>query len=62
MITYRELLDQIKGMSEDHIDDHVTIFDVDEDEYYPALGSGVYIGDGVLDDGCHFITLTKEES
>ena len=58
----------IESMKEDHIDDSVTIYDPDRDEFYPLSsveitgqpGTVKNDGSGILDDGCMFLVIPTE--
>lgn len=55
-MTYRQLLEALKELHPDNLDNTVTIYTVEEDEYYPVSGCGI-CDDGVLDDGHPFLIV-----
>jgi hypothetical protein len=57
-MTYRELLNDLKQLSEEHLDDTVTVFDPYTEEF-TAIVHGVECDDAVdvLDEGHYFMTL-----
>jgi len=56
-ITYRELLEELKKLSEEHLDDNVTTYDMYDDEFYPVDGWGIQDEDDVLDEGHFYLTV-----
>jgi hypothetical protein len=55
-MTYRELLRKLHNIPSDRLDDNVTIYDPNQDEYIPSAGFFQSYTD-VLDDGHYVIEL-----
>ena len=55
-MTYRQLLEAIKELRPENLDDTVTIYIVEEDEYFAVVSTGI-CDDGVLDDGHPFLIV-----
>jgi len=57
--TYRALIEELKNIPEEHLDDNITIYQDDEDEYYPvSLDLTTRDSEGVLDEGHPFFDFT----
>jgi hypothetical protein len=59
-MTYKELLEQIQKLPPANLNDDVTIYIKEQDEYFAAVGTGK-CDDGVLDDDHLFITIKLYE-
>ena len=58
-MTYRELLNHIQQLPEDHLDDDVTLYIDCMDEFYAIDGYGVEAVDDVLDEGHLYLILNS---
>ena len=68
-MTYRQLAEALKTIPEEHLDDHVTVYDSYEDTFTPCEGfytventsvegSGPdFVGRGVLDEGHPYLLM-----
>jgi hypothetical protein len=56
-VTYAELKTQLENLHPDRLQDDVTIYLEDEDEYF-AVTRTYFCNDGVLDDGHFYLALT----
>ena len=54
-MTYAELADLINRMPMDQQSNTVTVYDSNDDEYYPVSNVGVYLLDDVLDSDHPFL-------
>lgn len=54
--TYRKLLKKLQQLPDNQLDDDVTVYIKDQDEYIAATGADL-CDDGVLDDGHLFIKI-----
>ena len=59
-LTYRQLIESSKYFTKEQLDQTVTIFDVDDDEYFPCNGISITQEDGVLDKK-HIILIIKKD-
>ena len=59
-LTYRQLIEHSKYFTKEQLDQTVTIFDVDDDEYFPCNGISITQEDGVLDKK-HIILIIKKD-
>jgi len=57
-MTYKNLLDFIQTLAPEQLNQTVSIFNCEQDEYYPAHDATFTVGDDVLDDN-HPILLIK---
>lgn len=59
MKTYRELLEELKSMPDDRLDDNVTVYIADMYEFYPIVAGLEVATDkqDVLDPGHRFLTV-----
>ena len=48
-MTYKELLDKLKSLSNDQLDQTVTVFHGSTDEFYPAHSTGITHENDILD-------------
>ncbi len=55
-MTYRDLLNELKSISEEQLNQTVTVY-VSGDEYFPVDETGIAANDDVLDPG-HFVLIT----
>jgi len=55
-MTYRQLLEALKELHPDNLDNTVTVYTVEQDEYFAVSGTGI-CDDGVLDDGHPFLIV-----
>lgn len=55
-MTYRELLEALKELPQENLDNTATIYKVEDDEYFAITGTGI-CDDGVLDDGHPFLIV-----
>jgi hypothetical protein len=58
-MSYRELLKFLMSLEDSQLDDNVTIYDYNEDEYIPVTDFTTTVGTDVLDDN-HAILLINE--
>tara|TARA_R100001132_G_C3237856_1_gene69822 strand:+ start:53 stop:238 length:186 start_codon:yes stop_codon:yes gene_type:complete len=61
-MTYQQLLDLLMKMKKDddnRLEDNITIWDIDEGEYYPADMLEFYGEDDILDKGHLFIGIRR---
>jgi hypothetical protein len=58
-MTYRELLKLLAEMSEEILDQNVTVFDSESKEYYPMVKYSVTKEDDVLDKGHLFLSYDR---
>ena len=56
-VSYRELLERIKELDDEHLDDDATIYDSAYNEFVPVHKIETQHGDDVLDDGHLFLTV-----
>lgn len=57
--TYRSLIEELKGIPEEHMDDNITIYQDEDDEYYPvSLELASRDSKGVLDEGHPFFDFS----
>ena len=53
--TYRALIEELKSIPEEHLDDNLTVYNDEEVEYYPvSLELTTRDSEGVLDEGHPF--------
>jgi vacuolar-type H+-ATPase subunit E/Vma4 len=50
--TNRDLLNILSEIPEEHLDDNLTIYDAEMDEFYPVESIGEVSNSDVLDNGC----------
>lgn len=50
-LTYRELKKELEKIEELNLDNNVTIYSEDSDEFYQVSGFSFVVGNDVLDDG-----------
>ena len=60
-MTYRQLLDYLQAMSQERLDDNITIRDTDSDEYIPVQAIEVVDVPDVLDKGHVYLVLVNKE-
>jgi hypothetical protein len=53
---YRQLLEALKELPQENLDNTATIYKVEDDEYFAITGTGI-CDDGVLDDGHPFLII-----
>ncbi len=58
-LTYRELKAALETLSEENLDDDVTVYLSHEDEYYGISQTGTSEEDDVLDKGHFFLATAK---
>lgn len=62
-MTYREMMDICSKATSSELDQNITIYDKNMDEFYPVIGSQVVgeqadcPGEGVLDDGHLYLEI-----
>ncbi len=49
--TFRDLLNIISEMPEEHLDDNLSIYDAEADEFIPVASIGEISGTDVIEDG-----------
>lgn len=59
-MTYRELLDRLKGFSKEELDLDIAVYLFGMDEYFQVEGI-MQCDDGVLDDGHPFLVVRDDE-
>ena len=57
MLTYRKLAEFLAKLTDEQLDCHVSVYQGEYDEYFPADDVDVSEGSDVLDDGHPYITL-----
>jgi hypothetical protein len=57
-MTYKNLLEFIKTLSPEQLEQNVAIYDCEHDEYHPSHSATFTVGDDVLDDN-HAILIIK---
>lgn len=55
-MTYRELLSKLQAMTQDKLDDDVTVYFESHDEYFAVNSLNVQDGDDVLHDGHRYLS------
>jgi len=58
VITYRQLRDHLNECDEDTLDTDATIFDSEDEEYYPVTDIDRAVGTDVMDDN-HLVLIFK---
>jgi hypothetical protein len=56
MLTYKELLERLQGCSQEQLEQNVSIYISDIDEYYPVENTRIETETDVLDEG-HFVLV-----
>lgn len=59
--TFRDLLNVLSEMPEEHLDDNVTIYDNELDEFFPISAIGEISGSDVIEDGCLVFTMPLKD-
>lgn len=54
-MTYRNLLESLKDLSPEQLDMDVTVFDGENDEFYPVISFDITTETDVLDDNHPFV-------
>jgi hypothetical protein len=57
--TNRDLLNFLLKMPEEHLDDNLTVYDAEEDEFYPVNKIENETQTDVLDEGCMFFSIKE---
>ena len=63
-MTYRELLDFLKSLeqnADNRLEDNVTVWDMEQGEYYPAGLLTMEDSDGIMDAGHMFLGFNEVE-
>ena len=60
-MTYKQLLAYLQAMSQERLDDNITIRDTDSDEYIPVQAIEVADVPDVLDKGHVYLVLVNKE-
>jgi hypothetical protein len=50
--TFRDLLNILSEMPEEHLDDNLTVYDSESDEFIPIASIGTILNSDVIEDGC----------
>lgn len=63
-MTYKELKDQLDGLTEEQLDMDVTIYDAEIDEFYGCYSPKLEINttDSTLDEGHPYLTIKKPDA
>jgi hypothetical protein len=51
MLTYKQLFEFLKTLTEEELEQTITVYDTNNDEYYPVTDWDKALGNDVVDDG-----------